>query len=285
MALGGRSGGRSGGSLGGAGGESPGRQSGRGRAARDHPRRAGAPLRAERTGRLDRGGLEAAIDGVPAREGTCQELPAGTTLEFGRARTGARAWLAIGGGIDVPELLGSRSTDAAAGLGGLAGRPLVAGDRLTVVSTEISAPGRLARDLNTWLATPRLRILPGPDGESTWKRLCQEERTVDSRSDRRGVRLLPVAAGARPDAAGELRSQGTLPGAVQAPASGETIVLGPDAPVTGGYAWVAQVVAADLGRLAHLLPGARIRFEPATLEAAEAAWTLRERELERAVIS
>ncbi len=248
---------------------------------------AGPRLRFERRARVAwlGGGLEAAIDGAPARADRSHDLPAGATLELGRTRSGARAWLAIAGGIDVAEVLGSRSTELAGAFGGLSGRRLAAGDRLPVHALDLSLPPRRLRDgYSAGLAARTLRILAGPDGDASEEALCREAWTAGSRSDRRGVRFEPAAGRVRPAAAGERRSQGTLPGAVQAPASGEAIVLGPDAPVTGGYPWVAQVVAADLGRLAHYAPGARVRFEPATFTAAEAWLAGRERELAEGIV-
>jgi allophanate hydrolase subunit 2 len=105
---------------------------------------------------------------------------------------------------------------------------------------------------------------------------------VSGRSDRRGVRL--ESAVPAPGAAGELRSQGVLPGAVQWLPSGGLIVLGVDAPVTGGYPWIAQVIEADLGRLAQLAPGATVGFERCDPERAEAARAERERALAQGVV-
>lgn len=249
---------------------------------------AGPSLRFERAVRVAwvGGGFEAAIDGRSAGEGRSHRLAAGATLELGRARRGARVWLAVAGGIEVPELLGSRSTDLAGGFGGRDGRPLVAGDRLAFGVAPAEAETRsLASGWLEALAAPRLRLLRGPDAESgAFETMLGSAWVASARSDRRGVRLERRAG--HPDApgrAGERRSQGTLPGAVQAPPSGEAIVLGPDAPVTGGYPWVAQVVAADLGRLAHFAPGTVVRFDATTFDEAERALAARERALAEAL--
>lgn len=187
---------------------------------------------------------------------------------------GARGWLAVAGGIDVPLVLGSRSTDLAGGFGGFEGRALAAGDRLT------SFPAG-PQNLNLRRVAPsgddrppiRLRIVPGPDerllAAGGPAALGLREFVVSPLSDRRGIRLAGAELALAPHP--PLRSQGTLPGAVQIPPSGLPIVLGVDAPVTGGYPWVAQVIEADLGYLAHLAPGARVRFEPVDFMAAERA--------------
>lgn len=232
------------------------------------------------------GDFEAAIDGATAAEGRTHRLAEGATLELGRGRRGARAWLAVAGGVEVPEILGSRSTDLAGGFGGLDGRALAAGDRLTVGAPSGEPIRRaLAAEWLASLAARRLRLLPGPDVEPVaFEALVASEWLASARSDRRGVRFeRRGGSGAAPERAGERLSQGTLPGAVQAPPSGEAIVLGPDAPVTGGYPWLGQVAAADLGRLAHFAPGAWARFEATSFDEAEAALAARERGLAEAL--
>lgn len=235
------------------------------------------------------GDMEAAIDGAPAAGERMHRLAAGATLALGRARRGARCWLAVAGGIDVPELLGSRSTDLAGRFGGLEGRPLAAGDRLPVGGAAESPPRALEPGFARSLGVPRFGLVPGPDGSAeAIEELVAGEWLVAARSDRRGVRVERPGGGGgsrweRPGG-GELRSQGTLPGAVQRPPSGEAILLGVDAPVTGGYPWVAQIAAAEVGRLAHLPPGARLRFEVIDFEEADRRWARRERELELGVL-
>ena len=230
--------------------------------------------------------FELTLDGRPAESGRTLRVEAGARLAVGGARRGARAWLAVAGGIGVAPRLGSRSTELAAGFGGLEGRRLVAGGRLPAgAPAPPSRPLRLAPGFATVLAVPVLRVLRGPDDGripgAGAAALAREPFLVAARSDRRGVRLAGRAL--PPFAAEELRSQGVLGGAVQATPSGEPIVLGVDAPVTGGYPWIAQVIEADLGRLAHLAPGQSVRFELVDFEGAEDALRERERELAAAV--
>jgi len=205
-------------------------------------------------------------------------IGAGSTLSIGRARSGVRAWLAIGGGIDVPEVLGSRSTDLAGGFGGVNGRALRAGDGLlSFPSPNPSRPQADDAEPAAGRGKTGLRILPGPDRfllpAASIEALAERELRVSPRSDRRGVRL----EGGRVDLAPHAprRSQPMLAGAIEATPGGELIVLGVDAPVTGGYPWVAQVIAADLGVAAHLGPGAAVRLAPVGLDAAEEALAAR----------
>ncbi len=208
-----------------------------------------------------------------------------TTIHVGRARGGVRAWLAVAGGLDLQPVLGSRSTELAGAFGGIAGRALVAGDRLKrLPAMEIS-------DLQRRRGWPRasanpggglLRVLTGPDAKllksGAVRALEAVGFHVDPRSDRRGVRLRaepPISLIAHPP----LRSQPVLPGAVQLPPSGDPIVLSVDAPVTGGYPWVAQVIEADVGRLAHLAPGSRVHFVTVDPKTAERALAERRAEL------
>jgi 5-oxoprolinase (ATP-hydrolysing) subunit C len=204
-----------------------------------------------------------------------------TRLTIGRVTSGVRAWLAVAGGIDVPSVLGSRSTDLAGAFGGHEGRALRAGDRLLgFPSKEDVVPPRRRERVRADPEVPRLRILEGPDGNliqgGGLEELVKRDYRVSPSSDRRGVRLEGAALELVPHP--PLRSQGVLPGAVQIPPTGEPIVLGVDPPVTGGYPWAAQVIAADLALLAHLAPGAAVRFERIDLEAAEAALAARERD-------
>jgi len=230
------------------------------------------------------GGLEGRAAGRALAAGAAHRIEPGERLELGRTTTGARAWLAIGGGIEVPPVLGSRSTELSGGFGGLAGRALAGGDRLPLGRGPDHRPRRLAAPPAPGRSSAaKLRVLVGPDGSHPVEALgaLAGPWRVSARSDRRGVRLESEAA--VPGAAGSLRSQGVLPGAVQWLPSGGLVVLGVDAPVTGGYPWIAQVIEADLGRLAHLLPGARIAFEPCDPARAEAELAARERELEEEV--
>jgi len=205
---------------------------------------------------------------------------------------GSRAWLAISGGINVPPVLGSRSTDLRGGFGGHEGRALRDGDTLPLGEPSIS-PGRVTEmfggrriaewtALSAWVAIARrdrfLRIVRGPD----WSRfttgartsLVGEPFTVTLDSDRMGARL----EGPTLDLieAGDLLSEAVAPGALQIPPNGKPILLLGDCQTIGGYPRIAHVITVDLPVAAQLWPGDLVHFHEVSL--AEAQELLRERE-------
>jgi biotin-dependent carboxylase-like uncharacterized protein len=185
-------------------------------------------------------------------------LHAGTELRLGQPRHGLRSYLAVRGGLDVPAVLGSRSTDILSGLGPAA---LRAGDRVGVGAAS-GEPGSVATSPPASGAA-QLSICWGPRedwfADPARQLLVTARWTVRPDSDRIGVRLDgPALPRAR---TGELPSEPTLPGAVQIPANGRPIVFGPDAPVTGGYPVIA--VVDDLDLVAQLRAGDTVQFTPA----------------------
>ncbi|MFC0005126.1 5-oxoprolinase subunit C family protein [Micromonospora siamensis] len=193
----------------------------------------------------------------PADLGRPLSLPAGALLRIARPRVGLRNWLAVGGGLDVPPVLGSRSTDTLSGLGPA---PLRDGDRL-----PLGAPTGDPAPVDVTPGTPppaelRLRLTLGPRDDwftaEALHRLLHTPYTVGPVGNRVGARL---AGAALPRAvAGELPSEGVVLGAVQVPADGQPLVFLADHPTTGGYPVVG--VVADVTPLAHARPGTTVRF-------------------------
>jgi len=215
--------------------------------------------------------------------GRTHRIDAGETIAFpGEViERGARAYLAFPGGIDVPEVLGSRSTCLAAGFGGLDGRTLRAGDVLRAVRDEAvvhdestaDASGRMERiwpaetPLEVATGPTILRVLPGPaEGLDALVAIAWR---VGAESNRVGVRLdgdpLPAGTG------GEVVSHGVAWGAMQVPPDGRPIVLGPDHQTTGGYPVVGVVASADRPLLGQMRPGADVRLRPVDHDDAVAA--------------
>jgi biotin-dependent carboxylase-like uncharacterized protein len=186
-------------------------------------------------------------------------LPAGAVLSLGRPPVGLRSYVAVRGGVDVPPVLGSRSTDTLSGLGP---RPLAAGDRLPVGSLAGEEPVVDVAPVRAPSDSTVLRVLPGPRRDwlapEAWTALTSGAWTVSADSDRVGLRLDGAElARARDD---ELPSEGLVPGAVQVPPDGAPVLFLADHPVTGGYPVLAVVRTADLPAAAQLRPGAVVRF-------------------------
>lgn len=227
---------------------------------------------------------------VPAGRGVV--VAAGDELTIDRPEIGCRAWLAIAGGIEVPQVLASRSTDLRAGFGGVEGRALRAGDvlqlgRSSSIQQRMQDSGRSA----DWLASgkwslpaarePVLRVMRGGDWLSFDAEvravLLRERYTVTAHADRMGVRLEgPALQYGGP----ELPSEAVAAGAIQVPPSGQPILLLPDCQTIGGYPKLAHVITVDLPIAAQLRAGDQVRFELVRL--AEAHQLLLEREKELA---
>ena len=207
-------------------------------------------------------------------------------FRVGALRDTATAYLAVAGGFDLPEFLGSQSTYTPGGFGGLEGRPLVQGDTLPL--SLASAPA--VRDLKvTDGAAPQVqntvRIVLGPqddyfseNGRNTF--LSTSYRVSDQMS-RMGIRLLGEEV--EHLAGHDIPSDGVVTGAIQVPGNGLPIILLADRQTTGGYPKIATVISADLPRLAQLRPGDEIRFQTVTVAEAEAARRESETRLKRTV--
>ena len=214
--------------------------------------------------------------------GTSVSLEPGDTLRFGAALDGARGYLALSGGIDVPYVLGSASTAPVGGFGGFGGRPLAAGDRLAARSAADMGP-----DERQWPGPgpgsgvvagdrPRtVRVMPGPHadvaGPDAFEHLISRIWDVGPQSDRMGIRLDGPPLGASAAGMSELVSGGMTWGAVQLPPGGRPIVLLADGPTVGGYPVVAVVASVDLPILGQLCAGDQLRLMAVTLDEAREA--------------
>lgn len=193
-------------------------------------------------------------------------VAAGARLKLGPARTGCRGYLAVHGGVVVPEVLGGRGTDLRLGLGGFAGRALRAGDGLRVPAgslPRISGQWRIDRRLRPAYSPPAvLRVMRGAQLEEFGAEWRDAEYTVSAKSDRMGVRLSGLAL--RRSTAADLLSMAVAPGTVQVPPDGQPIVLLADAQTIGGYPQLAHVITVDVPLLAQLRPGDAVRFVEVT---------------------
>lgn len=225
-------------------------------------------------GRIEVEAIEA-VTVVPSSGGHAFQairLGVGETVMVSPEAGLCRAYLAVAGGVDVPVVLGSRSTLAGARFGGMDGRALRAGDELPVgepAGDSQSMPSRVRAMVDLAVQSRVLRVVPdGSEAEMPAGLL-----RVSPNSDRAGVRLDRAGRG-EPIESGP--SRGVLHGTIQAPSADELVILGPDGPTTGGYATVGTIIAADLPAVGQLVPGQWVRLERVDRE--EATRVLRDRE-------
>jgi biotin-dependent carboxylase-like uncharacterized protein len=209
--------------------------------------------------------MQARLNGKKVRNWSGFYVPAGSELAFGFALAGCRAYLAISGGIVVPQVMGSRSTYLRAGIGGYQGRALQAGDVLEIARVEGLSfrPNDLAHSaVPTYGNSLRLRVILGPQDdlftEGAVATFLNSVYTVSPRNDRMGYLLegehLIHKSG--PD----IVSDALCPGSIQVPGSGMPIVMMADCQTTGGYAKIATVIAPDLAMLAQAKAGDKVNF-------------------------
>ena len=209
-------------------------------------------------------------------------VPSGAAIRFGQRAAGARATLAVRGGISFEPVFGSRSTSLLSRMGPFEGRALVAGDTLPI--------GEERRfDDAAWSAYPmamprggaKLRVLPGPHEAmftaEALEAFFSKRYRISSTSNRTGYRLdgPPLVHAGTAD----ILSDATPMGSIQVPRSGEPILLMADRQTTGGYPKIATVISADLPVAGQLAPGDWIEFIPSTRNAAVDALRIQERRL------
>jgi antagonist of KipI len=206
------------------------------------------------------------------------DLKAGDRLRFGARSSGARATLAVAGGLDVPVVLGSRATSLISRMGPFGGRALKADDRLSVAEAGRPALPSAGLPLTLVGGGARLRVILGPHEDrftgGARRSLISARYIVTPESNRMGYRLAGPTL-ERNDTS-ELLSDATPIGSVQVPPSGAPILLMADRQTTGGYPKIATVITADLPLAGQLAPGDWIEFEACSPEQAQTA--LRERE-------
>ncbi|WP_040208845.1 5-oxoprolinase subunit C family protein [Neobacillus jeddahensis] len=244
------------------------------------------------------GQLSPSVDGQPIPEWRPVLIKKGGILSFGAMKTGCRAYIAITGGIDVPEVMGSRSTYLRAEMGGFQGRSLQEGDVLLTGSPSKWAIRTLHRLVGNsgsslvaaskWTISqsvmpiyrnnPVIRVIRG--GEFQWfsaksrEQFFKTDFWVTPQSDRMGYRL--NGSELKLSEQNELISTAVTAGTVQVPADGNPIVLMADRQTTGGYPKIAQVATIDLPILAQVKPGEIVRFHEIQLEEAQELLRVRE---------
>lgn len=230
--------------------------------------------------------VDVLVNGQPAEQHARIVLSAGDQLSFGMIRGGTKYFIAVAGGIDVPEVLGSRSTYPIGKLGGFEGRALQAGDRIPV-----GAPAAASSGLPTLERIPD-ELLPAYDRsfevrvllglydhkltEEGLANLTGAEWKLTPVADRMGLRFdgpgAPWKESEQPFGAGQdpsnITDAGYAVGSIQIPGGTQPIVLHRDAVSGGGYAQAGTVISADMDLFARMAPGVTVRFAPVTMEQA-----------------
>lgn len=228
--------------------------------------------------------LSPLIDDRPVPMWHTARLKQGQTLRFARREGGARAYLALGGGLAVPLVLGSRATELRAGFGGFAGRALRAGDVLDAY-TESAAGFRAGRglrasDVPPYPAHVPLRVVLGPQDDlfddAARETFLSAHFAVTAQSSRMGCRLQGPPLALRFQTPDTLPSEGVTFGCVQV-AGGQALLLMADCQTTGGYPVMGVVIGADLSQAAQCVPGTTVSFQSVSISDSHDAWRARQR--------
>ena len=229
--------------------------------------------------------FELTVDGRSVPPNAAFVVTSGSRLRFGRRVRGARAYLAMSGGVACAPVLGSRATHVISGMGGLDGRPLKAGDRVPLGDPMRARRTMSAQPLSPIFALPEghavIRVIAGPQQDyfaaDALDALQSAQYAISNASDRMGFRLKgPVLTHTR---GADIISDATPLGALQVPASGQPILLMADRQTTGGYPKIATVIAADISVAGQLAPGDAISFSVCSPHEALAALIAQERAL------
>jgi len=217
--------------------------------------------------------MQANLDGARVPNWSAFQVSAGSVLSFDYVAAGCRTYLAVRGGIKAPPVLGSRSTYTRAGVGGLEGRPLKAGDILQagIDLGSGAQPATLPEQFTArYDQEQTLRVIMGPQDDMFTaggiRTFLESKYTVSNEADRMGYRL----EGPKIEHAGkaDIISDALPEGAVQVPAHGMPIVMMADRQTTGGYPKIATVIGPDLSLLAQARPGDTVCFHSCSDEEA-----------------
>jgi biotin-dependent carboxylase-like uncharacterized protein len=226
------------------------------------------------------------VNGEAAAGWTTLAVKPGDVIKLGPARTGVRSYLGVAGGLDVPVVLGSRSTYLRGRVGGVDGRALRKGDELSVFPAGPVKPRRVdPRAIPDYTGEPTARAVLGPQADrftaAGLEALFGGRYEVLPQSDRMGSRLRgPRIAHVRGH---DIVSDGIALGSIQVPGDGQPIVLLVDRQSTGGYTKAATICSCDIWRVGQARPGQSLRFQPVGLDEAHRLFREADRALEAAV--
>ncbi|MCX5821195.1 MAG: biotin-dependent carboxyltransferase family protein [Deltaproteobacteria bacterium] len=225
------------------------------------------------------------INQAPVRGWRTVRVSPGDIIRIPRAAQGCRAYLAVTGGIDVPLMMGSRSTFVRAKIGGVQGRGLIKGDILhrgagSLMDRPRELPGEWIPQYAREIA---LRAVPGPQDDAFREGIGAffgASYEVTQQADRMGCRLRGSAVRRDAGSPESIVTEPTMPGNVQVPADGQPIILLVEQ-TSGGYAKIATVITSDLPKVAQAMPGNTVRFERVTLETAHRLYREQQEKLQQ----
>lgn len=220
---------------------------------------------------LSGGDFSAAINGTPIKRNKAYAVNAGDTLAMSYAKSGVRGYLAVSGGFDVPEVMGSRSTNLKSQIGGFYGRKLAAGDIINTFAPIITDTTGRELPEETYENSITLRAVLGPQDymftDEDINTFFSCEYKITQQADRMGIRLdgEPLKGKGSMD----IVSDGIVFGSVQVPKNGMPIILAADRQTTGGYAKIATIISADRHLIAQVRPGGTIKFAQVSVKEAQ----------------
>ena len=210
----------------------------------------------------------------------------GQKLRFGMLKNGLRSYLAVSGGLDVPEVMGSRSTLIRNHIGGYNGRAIQKDDRILLRSPVAEIGKMNKRRLppgNTDYESIELRVIRGPQDDrftdAGIKTFFNGEYSVTNEADRMGCRLDGAVIEHKSDA--NIISDGIAEGSVQVPGNGLPIVMLADRQSTGGYTKIATVITVDLPKMAQVKPGNKIRFIEIDIKTAQKLYVKEQKKIRK----
>ena len=227
------------------------------------------------------------INGRPVPPWQALKVAKGSLLTFDGPRSGVKSYLAVPGGIDVPVVMGSRSTYAQGSLGGHEGRSLKPGDRISALKKVAGSHAESATIPRSLVPGRehdfRIRVVLGPQTDAFTPEgiavFFSSTYTVSQQSNRIGYRLQGPAVDHLKSA--DIISDGVTFGAVQITGDGLPVVLMADRGTTGGYTKIGAVISVDIGELAQTLPGDHVTFQAVSVEEAHRLLSEREEEVQR----
>lgn len=220
------------------------------------------------------GDLGAKLDGTPIPRYEAVSVKEGQTLSFMGLYSGSRAYIAFAGGLDIPIVMGSRSTNLKSKVGGYEGRKLGTGDSIGFRAPAAWLPNMSERryKLPSFASKERtLRVVMGPQDDCFTEKGIETfltgTYTISNEYDRMGCRMEGDVIEHKNG--GDIITDGISFGAVQVPSHGNPIVMMADHQTTGGYTKIANVISVDLPVLAQCMPGMKIHFEKVTVDEAQ----------------